>query len=219
MQLITKADLARRAGVSTAAVSKLTKKGARLGPAVHNGKVDVSDPIVQGWMLEREDRAERKASQIEEWDDVVTPPGFNDHAPTAPEVHHEPIPSYLEKYADMTLRQIVNHYGTFGQFEDMLKALKTIEDIQEKRIKNAERKGELIDRQFVKTHVLGLIKGMTSRLLGETVESISRKVPDIVKAGGDHNDVRPIVLDLMSSEIKAAVSKATRRLEDASRSA
>lgn len=212
MELISKAKLAERAGVSTAAVSQITKPGRRLAKALVDGKVNLSDPEVKRWLAEKEEAKPAPPPAA-----LTAGTAYAGNAPEAPEINREEIPARLERYADMTLRQIVNHFGTFGQFETMLKALKTIEDIQEKRIKNAERLGELISREFVANHVLGLINGLASRILNESAESIARKVPDIVKAGGTHNDVRPLVLDILSSEIKSAKHKVEKRIKNAAR--
>lgn len=49
-----------------------------------------------------------------------------------------------ESYADMSLRDVVEKYGTDPAFSDWLRATKLIEDINEKRIKNTTSEGELV---------------------------------------------------------------------------
>ena len=71
----------------------------------------------------------------------------------------------LATFADMKLRDILKRYGTMTQFKDLLSATKLIEDIVEKRIKNAKASGDLISREHVHTFIFGAIEVMNIRLI------------------------------------------------------
>src|SRR5690606_8499244 len=77
----------------------------------------------------------------------------------------------LEQLAAL-LAPLTERFGLESAFKDWLDALKKIEEIREKRLKNEALEGNLIERELVKTHVFGAIESGNRRLLSDTPKTI-----------------------------------------------
>lgn len=127
---------------------------------------------------------------------------------------HE-IPDDLDDFLDMTLRVIVTRYGTKTAFLDWLKATKSIEDINEKRLKNAQTRGELVNRSLVKLGVIEPFDTAFNKLLTDGAKTIARRVTAMSGAGRSVEDCEAFVADQISSFIKPAKAKIARALKNA----
>src|SRR5690606_18179179 len=85
------------------------------------------------------------------------PPEFEVAAPTerrrAPHVDRET--GYCDELADWTLAEIVEQFGTIRSFKDILEAHEKRERARKNRLDNEQTEGNLIERERVRTHVLG----------------------------------------------------------------
>lgn len=61
--LITRAELARRLGVSRASVTKACRKGGRLAPAVKGKSVNALHPSARAWLAERASRSSSRSTR------------------------------------------------------------------------------------------------------------------------------------------------------------
>lgn len=160
-------------------------------------KVDPSKPTPgsrdrpTGWVAKRE--AEKQA----------------DHARAAA------VPDNIAEYADMTLRDLIDQFGTDLRFNDWLKAIKAIEDVREKRLKNAEREGELIPRDLVRIHIIAKFDAAHTTLLTDVARTIARRVASMAKADADINECERFVEETMGKTIKAAKASISRVLANA----
>lgn len=111
------------------------------------------------------------------------------------------IPEYISDYADMTLREIIYRHGTDVAFADFLKALKEIETIEEKRIKTAKAKGELVSRKVVKEGVLDNIDSFLDLLLHDGSKTLSVRVPALSKSGKSNEEVEKYISDQITKFI------------------
>lgn len=127
---------------------------------------------------------------------------------------HE-VPADIAAFADMTLRELVERFGTDTAFVDWLKATKAIEDINEKRLKNAQTKGELISRRLVKDHVIDVFNSAHLRLMKDGSKSISAGVVSKHAGGASIPEIEAYVSDIVGSFIRPIKSKITRVLKNA----
>lgn len=127
---------------------------------------------------------------------------------------HE-IPDDIKKFADMTLRELIQRYGTDVAFLDWLKATKQIEDINEKRLKNATTKGELVSRELVKIGVIDQINAAHTKLLTDGAKTIALRVVAMSKAGRAVDECEKFIVDQIGSFIKPAKVKMARALKNA----
>ena len=129
-------------------------------------------------------------------------------------VIHE-IPDDIKNFADMTLRELIQRFGTDIAFLDWLKAVKAIEDINEKRLKNAQTRGELVSIKLVKTGVIEHFEIAFNKLLTDGAKTIARRVTSMHGAGRPVEDCEKFVADQVSSFIKPAKAKIARALRNA----
>lgn len=124
------------------------------------------------------------------------------------------IPSNIVEFLDYTLRDIIMQFGTDIRFEEYLKATKTIEDINDKRIKNAVAEGKLVSRELITKAVIDPIDSMHRKLLKGGSKTISMRLHrkfgagDSVKKGED--DVR----DQITSFIRPMKARVARMLKN-----
>ena len=185
-RLITKTRMAELAGVKAPTISRMVGEGQRLHPALVGSKLDQDHPAVVEYLTER----------------GVTP----EPPPSSS------VPESIESFADMTLRELIEGFGTDERFESWLKSLKTIEEIQDRRIKNQAAQGRLISREVVDKHVFGAIEATYVRLLNDTPKTIAGQMQAAVKSGQAIEELETLARDLISAQLKQLKDKAKRGL-------
>ena len=124
-------------------------------------------------------------------------------------------PDDIQGLADMSLRELMEKFGTDTRFVDWLRATKSIEDIAEKRLKNAEKSGELISRELVRIGIISVIDGAFTRMLSDGSKTIAVRAKAVIDAGGSQMDVELLVAKQLTSFINPTKSKMKRVLRDA----
>ncbi len=176
--LVSRAEFARKAGVAPSTVTKACKKA--LAPATSGRRIDVNSPaaityinnhtgnttLVNGWHKHNE---AKKLAALEAFKN--------------------------ESLADMTLHELVAKYGTDTAFSDWLKAVRIIEDINEKRLKNSQTIGELVNVQLVKNGVVKPFDMMCDKLLTDGAKTIASRVTIMNGAGRSVEDCEHFVTD------------------------
>ena len=131
-------------------------------------------------------------------------------APEEPPIFE--IPANIEKFADMTLRDIVLKFGTDIRFCDWLNATKLIESINEKRLKNATTKGTLVSREMIKKSVIAPIDTCHRRMLTDGARSLSIRVAAMHDAGDDQKKIEKYIHDQLTSFIRPMKTKVSQAL-------
>lgn len=129
------------------------------------------------------------------------------------ETLHE-IPDDIKAFVHMTLHELLTRFGTETAFNDWLKATKSIEDINEKRLKNAITRGELVSVKLVKVGVIEHFDTAFNKLLSDGAKTIARRVVAMNGAGRTVQDCEEFVADQISSFIKPAKAKIARTLKN-----
>lgn len=125
------------------------------------------------------------------------------------------IPADIQMFADMTLRELVERFGTDVRFSDWLSATQKIEAINEKRLKNAETEGRLVSRALVKSAVIDRIDAVFVRMLTDGASTIASRCQAMAKAGSDLTELRAMVEDQLGAFIRPAKVKMSEALRDA----
>ena len=141
--------------------------------------------------------------------------------PPAPPKDENPqgLPDIIEAPDDLssligwTLGRLLLTYGTATRFHDWLKALKEIEMVCEKRIKNAQLEGKLVNRDLVKSAIIDRIDGVFVKLLTDGTTTISSRAHAMVKAGETEAEVKAMVEDQLGSFIRPAKDQMRRALD------
>jgi hypothetical protein len=127
------------------------------------------------------------------------------------------MPQDIREFHDMPLLDVVTMFGTDVAFVDWLKATKVIEDIAEKRLKNAATKGELVSRDLVRVGILDPVQTAHTKLLTDGVKTIATRVVAMHGAKRPQGEIEKFVADQITSFIKpmkARISRTMKRIED-----
>ena len=65
-----------------------------------------------------------------------------------------------------------------------------------------ERKGELLDREYVRQHVIGLIDAANRRLLRDVPRTVAARVMAAARAGTSIEDCEATVRDILESQLR-----------------
>lgn len=115
-------------------------------------------------------------------------------------------------YMSLTLREIAEKHGTAPALKDYLDAIKSLLDIEKKDMANNESSGKLIGRDFVKTHVMGLIETSHSRLLNDAPKTIAALAMTAYQSGMSQEKVEEAVRKTIGSFLSGVKDKAKKNL-------
>ena len=123
------------------------------------------------------------------------------------------IPDDIQAFADMTIRELVIKFGTDSRFVDWLRAAKLIEDINDKRLKNATAKNDVVSRLLVQKNVIDVFNAAHLKLMKDGAKSIAAGAVSKHVSGADLIEVERYVSDILGSFISPVKSKIKRSLE------
>ncbi|MCH9712763.1 MAG: hypothetical protein K0U20_09085 [Proteobacteria bacterium] len=178
-----------------------TDKPGPLPPTANGAAPTTAKPVVKGHGAKNHTK---KTAALE---------NLNDSIESGTTLHE--IPEDIKAFADMTLAELIKRFGTDGAFVDWLRAVKSIEDINEKRLKNAVTRGELVSRNLIKVGVIEPFDTAFNKLLTDGAKTIARRVCAMNGAGRSVEDCEDFVADQVSSFIKPAKAKISRTLKNA----
>ena len=228
MRVVSKAELARLAGVSKAAVTKAA--ASFLKPALVGKRIDVDHPAAAAWLQKKlnppTSKPPKKPKKAPSKPKSKKTPAAKKTPtkPKAPTESEEPpeLPpvelqddATVKSYGEMKLKDLVAKFGTGAQFKEWTLAKKNLESIRALQVKNEEKEGALISRDLVKTHLFGAIENTNLRLLTDTPKTLSKRIASHVKAGGTLEEAEEIIRKVLSTQLKGVKALAQRALEDA----
>lgn len=206
-ELITKGELAKRAGVSPSAITKVCR--GSVAPAMVGKKIDadhrsVIEYIARHAHIPPHNRGGHKMAQ----------PSRGKYAKVdAPMVEKRVVPANITEYADRTLREIIAEFGTDAVFLDFLRATKEIEVIQERRIKNAKAVGDLVSRELVKRGIIDPVDSMLTRLFTDGSKTITRRATALHDSGKPQSEIEEFVRDQITSFVRPMKARIKRTLK------
>jgi len=195
--LVTRSEFARKAGRSPGAVTKAAKKS--LAPATVGKRIDAGHPAALEYI--------KKCTG-----DTITVNGWRAHNEAKKLAALEALKN--ESFGDMTLKQVVKKYGTEPAFSDWLKAIKLIEDIKEKRLKNVTVQDELVSKKLVQIGVIDIFNTSHIKLINDGAKSIAAGAVSKHVSGAELVDIEHFVADQISSFIKMMKSESLKRLQN-----
>lgn len=95
------------------------------------------------------------------------------------------LPEDLEDLGAMTLREVVERFGTLRALSDAVKARKDFADMKVKESAAAQRRGQLVNRALVSAIIVPLIDLAFRRLVGEMPTALTEQIIARVLAGGE----------------------------------
>jgi len=219
-KLLTHAAFSKLAGVSKQAVSKAVLEG-RLKEAKVNDRIDSMHPDAVAYVKRRRAGSKRRRPDPKPVSSSATDThadgGTTSSANGAPAAASLVTDTGLDisRYADMTLRELVDRFGSVRALKDWLEALKKIEDIREKRLNNEEVQKQLISRELVKTHVFGFLDAGNRRLLGDTPKTIARRLYALARSDQPIEEGEKLVREIIGSQLNPQKERVSKLLREA----
>ena len=196
-RFIGKKDFADLAGVSPQAITKNTKEGKVLEHSVVNGKIDLSTPGVAQYLASKE----KDVPEFKNGPAFTMEVGVGDETPTGEFMH-------------MTVAEVTARLGSDKNFKSFLDARKTIADIAIKDLQAAEKRGELIPRQTVKTFIFGALEQCNHRLLRDLPKTAIQRLSAHFESGGSEEEATRILLEMVSKNLSTAQNTISRIMKD-----
>lgn len=211
-KLVNKNQFAKIAGVSPTAIYLSCGKGA-LAPTLVGTRINMNHPVAIEYLNTK------RADDSQPIDDA---------SKVAPHIRGHPAKKANEKllesennttnniteYLDLTLRELISRFGTDVRFVDWLKAVKSIEDINEKRLKNAITESGLVNIKLVKNFVLDPMNSMHIKLLGSGSKTLSLRIKAKVEAGDTEYEIEKLISRHIAGFIKPLKAKIKKLLKN-----
>lgn len=124
------------------------------------------------------------------------------------------IPEDIQSFLDYTLLELIEKFGTDTRFSDWLNATQKIENINEKRLKNAATKGKLISRELVRVGVIDEFNSVHLRLLKDGAKNIAGGVISKCSGGAEIAEIEMFISGILGSFIKPVKAKIIRNLKN-----
>jgi len=206
-ELISRTELAQRARVSKAAITKACNKN--LADAVVGKRVDASHPLVVEYLQNREEPLTVKIDGRSNPIHLAGHGSAKQRKKDLSRVGEDTpfIPENIRAFVDMPLRKIINEYGTDIAFVDWLKAVKEIEIIYERQLKNATTASNLVARELVEVSIIGPMNTAHTQMLTDGAKTIARRAVAMTKAGDPVEDIELLVSEQIGSFIKPLKKK------------
>lgn len=209
-RLVSKTQFAALARVTQAAITKACK--GPLADALEGVRIDLDHVCAQQYLegkgIDPTELSDRLTAS------VAAPAASRQTDPPNAATEASSLGGDVGSIAELTIRQIVERFGTEVRFKDYLSNLKAIEDIRSKRLQNEEAEGALIERERVKTHVFGMIDGAHRRLLTDAPKTIARRLYAMARSESPVEDAESTVRDIISSQLRVVIATARRVLNE-----
>lgn len=220
--LLKRSQLATLAGVSRAYVTKECRPGGFLHDAIVGNYIDVDHPQVNSWLIAKgvdelgasKPKAAKKSSKKTTKKTAAKPKAKQPRASTAKPAGHDDSGSAQDAaaIADLTVRQIAQKFGGQAQFQNWLKSLHIIENIRERRLKNEEHEGSLIERTRVESALFSLIEEQNQKLLSDLPKTLARTIRDQAISGAPVEQSEREVRDAVGKALAATSGKVSHSL-------
>lgn len=208
-ELIKRTDFALIADVTRGAITRACRPGGILAPACDGRRIDVAHPAAVAYITDKTGHPPPTALVMPE-----KPPHKNKRPKPVADTDGGmiEIPEDIQIYADMSLREIIERFGTMTAFNDHLAAIQKIEVINEKRLKNAQTEGVLVGREVVRTRILDPMETMCTKLLTDCAKTLSVRVPARYNAGDTPAQIEKQIADALGTHIKQMKTKVARAI-------
>lgn len=225
--IVSKAQFARMAGVSGAAITKAVGT-KRLNHAVVGKRIDASHADAVAY-LDAQGRGglDVTAPSLGSETDIISTkvpersPDTRGAGVKKEKKKHEgelspdaDLPGEIYDLLDLSFREILDRYGTEARFVDVLSAGQKVESIKSSRVKTAQSEGKLISRVLVKNGVIDVFNSAHLRLMKDGAKSIAAGAISKHSSGASATEVEAYVSDILGSFIKPIKSKIVRTLKN-----
>jgi len=203
---ITRAELARRAQTSRAAVTLAIDRG-RLRSAMVKSKLRADHPEVTRF-IEAGLATARRVQQ-----GALRPGLSGESRQISVDINERPdpeviddtmgkLPAEIRALAELSLVEIVSIFGTSTALKDYVAAVHKMEQVHERRLKAAQVEGTFVHRDLVQHGVLDIIESAHKKLLTDGAKEIARFVYAMASSGNSEQECEQYVVDRISAFLK-----------------
>jgi hypothetical protein len=187
-------------------VRAAASKPQLLQPAIveHNGKrlVDMEHPAARAYRLEHR---------------VTNPDAPSRVIPTSGPMTDDPtVGAEIRAVWKWTIEDVFTKCGSLPAFSSLLQSIDKIESIHAKRLAADKSTGELISREYVSKHVLGLIERMFQRLLTDLPVGLSYEVHGKCATGATVEAIQESIRTAVTRELKSVKADTRKAIRNAS---
>lgn len=118
----------------------------------------------------------------------------------------------IDRYLDMTVREIRSTFGGVEALTNWITVRKQLEDIRGREIMNAEREAKVIPRELVRAHVFGALDTLTGRLLLDVPRTLAARVLALLTAGEGLEKAEAMIREVVSVQIKNAKAEIVKAI-------
>lgn len=224
-ELITKSEFAKRCGVSGAAITKAFK-APPLSQAIAGKYLDANHREARKYLLSKKPNNDKRAKSThvrgtaarKQKEDKAAADVFVNATESVTErptdntdVIHDT--GDISQYLSFTLDELISRFGDQMRFIEWLKAVKEIEGIRDKRLRNDEREHKYIPRD-VALQVFGQYERCFRLQLADASRSIAAQVRAHIKANKSLEVSTQLVEDLIGAPISDAKKNVETLLRD-----
>lgn len=119
------------------------------------------------------------------------------------------IPHDLREFRDWTLEALLLKFGTHTSFSVWLKSIKELEAIEEKRLKNAQTRADLVSKELM-DRVIEVFDTQHMRLLKDGSKSVTAEAVSKHQAGSTLEEIEVYVSKRLGTFITAAKNRVAR---------
>lgn len=198
--MISRAEMARKLGVSRAAVTQACHEGGRLHAACEGNSVNVLHKAARAWLFERE------GVRLEQLPAEPIPPIEVDEGPEEPQ---RPVDSLEEELGPLLridlaqiaepLTRLTERYGEVREFEAWVRTRKALEEARKAEMLRERIEGRLIARTTV-NRMVEHVDAAFRLLLSDAPRAIATRI-----APQEVASVAALVRDVMSQHLKSCL--------------
>lgn len=207
--VITRAELARRLGLSRTSVTRACRPGGRLAPAVLRDGVDVLHPATRRWLAERD--GVRRAAAVEAAAEAGDGEGGDDESAAGEAAPDRPRAVGAYAGTDLSeleepLATLTESYGSAEAFAGWVRCRKQLEDARRAEMLRERVAGRLIARTTVVRMVDHVDAGFR-QILADAPRSIAARLsaPDLAAATALVRDLLSQILDVAREQMAASL--------------
>lgn len=231
--LITKAELARRAGVSRPAIARATREGGPLHGALDGKRINADHHLIIDYLdakaasgIPHKPAAPASGNKKTAQEKTVkarTAPKKSGASNPADSLESDPLQPICDavgmdvaEYEKLTMRQIVMQYGTMPAFKQHVAAAKDIAQFRKAELDTQIKRGDVVDRLAVRMAIMSLHEAAFSGVVKDAPEALTEKLIARVLAGGPdlRDDVKRMLRDRLGATLKKTKATTLRRLRD-----
>lgn len=198
---VSRAEFARRSGRSRGAITQACA-GPLEAAQLPKGRLDAAHSAAVNWAKSR------GIDPVQLLD-----PELAKSAPKAGPLQKPAIdvPKSVSDLLQLTFAEISERYASFEGFSDWLDARKKVGEIDRLETQNRERRGELVSRELVKTHVFGPIHTGFEQLIRDVPRTAAARVIPMAKRNDPIQEIEKVIAEQITATLKPMIAEAVRK--------